>query len=254
MKENKHKYSVHTNAKVKLLAKANHIDLCMPDTNAVTIELPENVICPDITGVRIGYVDVNTGELISAIKGDDDKSLLKKYIELGLVKTLHLNQLTEDRAEVKTTEHYFFIYEIDDSSKYKPTTLNGGPGYGMPINGYYKCTYEVLLADDEHTRRMIFTTNSVNIPMCDWITEFIETIEDLRSIPRKNFKEFDADNYDESFKEYADQFYVNDDNQLCYTMFDTVGHPVEVEFNAQEFKSIIASIRQIDCEFVDKDN
>lgn len=254
MKENKHKYSVHTNAKVKLLAKANHINLCMPDTNAVTIELPENIICPDITGVRIGYVDVNTGELISAIKGDDDKSQLKKYIELGLVKTLHLNQLTEDRAELKTTEHYFFIYEIDDSSKYKPTTLNGGPGYGMPINGYYKCTYEVLLADDEHTRRMIFTTNSVNIPMCDWITEFIETIEDLRSIPRKDFKEFDADNYDESFKEYADQFYVNDDNQLCYTMFDTVGHPVEVEFNAQEFKSIISSIRQIDCEFVDKDN
>ena len=253
MNENKHKYSVHTNAKVKLRAKINHIDLCMPDTNAVTIALPERVICPDITGIRIGYVDVNTGELISNIKGDDDATQLKKYIELGLVKTLCLNQLTADRAELKTTEHYFFIYEVDDSSKYQPTTLNGGPGFGMPINGYYKCTYEVLLADDEHTRRMIFTTNSVNIPMCDWITEFIDTIEDLKNIPRKDIKEFDSDKYDDDFKEYVDQFYVNGDNQLCYTMFDAVGNPVEVEFDPQEFKSIISSIRQINCKFVDND-
>ena len=91
MNENKHTYSVHTNAKIKLLAKANNINLCMPDTNTVTISLPENVICPDITGIRIGHTDVNTGELISNIKGDDDATQLQKYIDLGLVKTLRLN-------------------------------------------------------------------------------------------------------------------------------------------------------------------
>lgn len=253
MKENKHKYSVHTNARTKILAKANNIDLCMPDTNSVTISLPENVIYPDVSDIRIGYEDVNTKELISNIKGDDDASQLKKYIELGLVKTLRLNQLNKDR-KLTTTEHYFFIYEIDESPKYKPTTLEGGPGFGMPINGYYKCTYEVLLADDEHTRRMLFTTKSINIPMCDWIAEFIETIEDLKTIPREDIKEFDDDIYDESFKEYVDQFYVNNENQLCYTMFDAVGNPIEVEFDVHEFKSIITSIRQIDCEFIDNDN
>lgn len=175
MKENKHNYSVHTNTKTKILAKANNIDLCMPDTNSVTISLPENVIYPDISGIRIGYEDVNTKKLISNIKDDEDASQLKKYIELGLVKTLCLNQLNKDH-KLTTTEHYFFIYEIDESPKYKPTTLKGGPGFGMPINGYYKCTYEVLLADNEHTRRMLFTTKSINIPMCDWITEFVETL------------------------------------------------------------------------------
>lgn len=253
MNENKHTYSVHTNAKIKLLAKANNINLCMPDTNTVTISLPENVICPDITGIRIGHTDVNTGELISNIKGDDDATQLQKYIDLGLVKTLRLNQLNKDN-KLTTTNHYFFIYEIDDSSKHKPTTLNGGPGYGMPTNGYYKCTYEVLLTNEEHTRRMIFTTNSVNIPMCEWITEFIDTIDELKRIPREDIRKFNSDLYDNDFKEYTYQFYVNDDNQLCYTMFDPVGNPVEVEFDTQEFKSSITSIRQIECKFVNDNN
>ena len=90
--------------------------------------------------------------------------------------------------------------------------------------------------------------------MCEWITEFINTIDELKSSPREDIRKFTSDLYDDDFKEYTYQFYVNDDNQLCYTMFDPVGNPVEVEFDTQEFKSSITSIRQIECKFVDDNN
>lgn len=242
----KHVYNVHTNPKTVEIALRHGIKLCIPETNTVTMQLPENYICPDVSGVRIGYEDVNTKTLISNIKGDEDASLLKRYIDLGLVQEIHLNQLDKNN-NLTSTNHYFFVYEIDSSSKYKPTSLDGGPGYGIPINGHYKCQYEILLASDNYTRRMLFTAESTNIPMCEWINEFIETIEIL-----KDYVNDDSSDADESMKEYADQFYMLN-GQLYYTMFDAVGNPIDVELDASEFKANIVSIRQISCKFVNHD-
>ena len=41
-----------------------------------------------------------------------DATQLQKYIDLGLVKTLRLNQLNKDN-KLTTTNHYFFIYEFN---------------------------------------------------------------------------------------------------------------------------------------------
>lgn len=225
------------------IAEKENIKLCLPVTNSTQTSYRDHAI-PDVVGVRIGYVDKNTDKLVSLIKDDDDGEKLRHYIDSGLVTTKMLTQMTEFN-ELKHVPHYFIIYDVVESSKFRNTYLECGPGDGIPINGHYACEYEILLGSEEYTRRMIFKTNSVNIPMCEWLESFLEELFD--SVEDDEFED----------EEMAAQFYKKDseyDNEevYCFTMFDEVGMPLEIEFNESEFKSMLLSIRQISCNFVDE--
>lgn len=211
-------------------AKANELyPLCVPDVNNTTFD---DKCVPDVVGVCIGNVNVETDKLESNIKGDEDASKLRGYIDNGLVVTKVLSQLSE--KELKNVPHYFMIYNVVGSSKYEQTYTEDTCGYGMPVDGHYKCRYEVLLGSDKYTRRMVFEEESVNVSMYDWLTSLMDTIEN------------GIDERDEDIMQYFKE--CGDD--VCFTMFDEIGAEVTVEFDRCEFESMIVSVRQLSCEFV----
>lgn len=215
-------------------AKANGLyPLCVKDINSATFD---DKCVPDVVGVCIGYVNVETDKLESNIKGDDDASKLRGYIDNGLVVTKVFSQ--RSGKELKKVPHYFMTYNVVGSSKYEQTYTEDACGYGMPIDGHYKCRYEVLLGSDEYTRRMVFEEESANISMYDWLTSLMDKIED-------GINERDED---------IMQYFKKDEEGVCFTMFDEVGIETTVEFERCEFESMIVGVRQLSCEFVyDKD-
>lgn len=221
------------------IAKGNNINLCVPETNHMTIT---GHAIPDVHGICIGKKDANTGKLISNIKNDDNGAILKKYIKLGLAATKTFAQRT-DSNELKNVSHYFMLYNVLESSKYKPTHTEDGPGNGFLINGYYVCQYEVLLGVEDFTRRLVFKTRTNNISMSEWISSLSGSLEDA----------FDNQDFEiPEFPELKDYIQIQDDI-VSITMFDNVGIASHIECeSAATFLSMIRSIRQIDCKFIDE--
>lgn len=221
------------------IAKHSNIDLCVSETNHMTIT---GHAIPDIHGVCIGKKDVNTGKLISNIKNDDDGAILQKYIKLGLAATKTFVQRT-DSNELKDVSHYFMLYTVLESSKYKPTHTEDGPGNSFLINGYYVCQYEVLLGAEDFTRRLVFKTLTNNLSMSEWISTLNDKLEDA----------FDDQDFETpEFPELKNYIQIQDGIAFI-TMFDSVGIASHIECeSAATFLSMIRSIRQIDCEFIDE--
>lgn len=216
-------------------AKSHNIKLCVPETNKSFLERRDNAI-PDVIGVYIGMISPNTDQLISRIKDDNDNQILQKYIDLGLVITKNFCVST-DNDELKDVPYYFIPYHVKESSKYTETYTEDGPGYGHPINGHYICQYEILLGTENYTRQMIFKTDSVNINLTDWLNNLLEEIEDASWCPKEEMPN--------------NNLYVNNDRNICFTVFNEIGSPQEVVCESMsEFKSMIRGIRQISCDFV----
>lgn len=227
------KFTLKLPENIVLKAKAAGITLCCPEENEMILSLHENCI-PDIHGVCIGHVDKDTDILVSNIKGDDAADELRRYIDEGLVTTKIFCQIPEGTKELKNVPYYFVVYDVMESSAQRATYTEESSGNGTPLNGHYECEYEILLGVDEYTRRMVFKQKTVNISMYDWLQNLVDELE--------------------SGNEYiGEHFYKDEDDNVYYTMFDEVGISTEVEFNPDEFASMIVSVRQISCEMVDDD-
>lgn len=221
----KKEFSVRLAEEIVMRAKDAGIDLCVPVENKMTLDVKDNCI-PDVSGICIGKVNKDTDKLESNIKDDEDAEKLRAYIDNGLVVTKIFSQMP----------HYFMVYNVMESSKQRETYTESSVGFGMPINGHYECEYEVLLGSEEYTRRMVFKESSVNISMYDWLNSLMDNIEE---------------GLEEEDEEIMKHFYKSFDGEAYFTMFDEVGLTAEVEFERNEFESMIVGIRQLSCEFVD---
>lgn len=230
------KYTLKLPAETITKAKEHGLyPLCVADT--VESQFDGKGI-PDSIGIYIGHTDKDTDELKSSIKDDEDASKLRKYIDAGLTVTKIYSQMTADK-ELKNVPYYFITYDVMESSKQEPTYTEDSCGYGTPINGHYRCRYEVLLGSEEYTRRMVFEEITVNISMYDWMTSLCDMIED---------------GIEDRDEEIMQHFSEGTDGETYFTMYDEVGSGVEVEFDRSEFESMIVSVRQLSCEFVEKKN
>lgn len=201
----------------------------------ITAECNENEV-PDTIGIYIGHVDKDTDKLTSNIKDDDDASKLRAYIDAGIAITKIFCQRTADN-KLKNVPHYFIIFDVMESSKQEPTYTEDSCGYGTPLNGHYNCRYEVLLGSEEYTRRMVFETSSVNISMCSWLSDFMDMIQD---------------GIDERDEYIMQHFKEGEDGEVYFTMYDEIGAGTEIEYDGNEFESMIVSVRQLACDFVDE--
>lgn len=190
----------------------------------------------DTIGLCIGCVDKDTDTLKSNIKDDDDASKLRAYIDAGIVTTKIFCQRAANN-ELKNVPHYFIIFDVMESSKQEPTYTESSCGNGTPLNGYYKCRYEVLLGSEEYTRRMVFETESVNISMYSWLSDLMDMIQD---------------GIDERDEDIMQHFNEGEDGEVYFTMYDEIGSGVEIEYDNDEFESMIVGVRQLSCDFVDE--
>ena len=234
----KREFKVHVAPDTILAAKSAGIKLVVPETNTIIVEVNSTAI-PDRTGIYVGKGEGDSME--SNIVNDDDCRRLSRYIEFGLVETKVFCQRIDN--ELCNVPHYFFMYEIDDSLANRPTYTEDHCGEGTPITGHYECEYEILLASEEYTRRMLFKTSSVNISMYEWLKDLESELEDL-------------DEADDEIKEQFIKLKDDDDDDFeeddwVFTMFDNVGLATDVPFEIDTFLSMIVSVRQLSCKFVD---
>ena len=141
----------------------------------------------------------------------------------------------QDFAERKVID-YYVIYDIKESSKYKPTIVNEYVDNIILGTGEYKCEYEILLSCGDATRRLVIPVRTINMPMYDFITSIEDEIEDVmdRSSEENIFSNIIIDT--------GDYFLLD--------MFDEYGRTYKVEITGvYDFIKMIVSIRQIRCEF-----
>ena len=143
--------------------------------------------------------------------------------------------MEQDFAERKVID-YYVIYDIKESSKYKPTIVNEYVDNIILGTGEFKFEYEILLSCGDATRRLVIPVRTINMPMYDFITSIEDEIEDVmdRSSEENIFSNIIIDT--------GDYFLLD--------MFDEYGRTYKVEITGvYDFIKMIVSIRQIRCEF-----
>lgn len=195
---------------------------------------------PDIYADRIGRKNVDTGEFESFFKVDNKNGNTAEFDRFRENVTL----LEKERAvfDMETFEEghvidYYVPYDIQESSKNKPTVTDEFPENAYLTEGYYECEYELLLTCGEATRRLVIPQRTVNVPMVSLLSNIEDEIRDI------------LDGFPDEDNDFADVFELVDEHYEI-KMVDDFGIPVNIEINhAADFVNMIVSARQIKCEF-----
>lgn len=195
---------------------------------------------PDIYASIIGRKNVDTGEFESFFKVDAEKGNTAEFDRFRENVTLLEKEHTVfslETREGKNVIDYYVPYDIQESSKNRPTVTDEFPESGYLTEGYYECEYELLLTCGEATRRLVIPQRTVNVPMISLLSNIEDEIRDI------------LDGFPDEDNNFADVLELMDD---CYVikMFDACGMPANIEINhAADFVNMIVSARQIKCEF-----
>lgn len=132
---------------------------------------------------------------------------------------------------------YYVPYDIQESSKNKPTVTDEFLENAYLTEGYYECEYELLLTCGEATRRLVIPQRTVNVPMISLLSNIEDEIRDILY------------GYQDEDNDFADVLELVDEHYEI-KMFDDYGIPANIEINhADDFVNMIVSARQIKCEF-----
>ena len=195
---------------------------------------------PDIYADRIGRKNVDTGEFESFFKVDAEKGDTAEFDRfrenVALLEKEH-TVFSRETREGKNVIDYYVPYDIQESSKNRPTVIDEFPESSYLTEGYYECEYELLLTCGEATRRLVIPQRTVNVPMISLLSNIEDEIRDI------------LDGFPDEDNNFADVLELMDD---CYEikMFDDCGMPANIEINhADDFVNMIVSARQVKCEF-----
>ena len=198
------------------------------------------IAIPDIYADRIGRKNVDTGEFESFFKVDDkngNTAEFDRFLEnVTLLEKEHTVFSRETREE-KNVIDYYVPYDIQESSKNRPTVTDEFPESGYLTEGYYECEYELLLTCGEATRRLVIPQRTVNVPMISLLSNIEDEIRDI------------LDGFPDEDNNFADVLELMDDHYEI-KMFDACGMPANIEINhSDDFVNMIVSARQVKCEF-----
>ena len=215
------------------IARENFEEAGLPLKNTIELTTKNEYTIPDIWGLKVGRKFLDTGEIESHFEEQQFFEIRKRATLLEYPHTVIL--MEQDFAERKVID-YYVIYDIKESSKYKPTIVNEYVDNIILGTGEYKCEYEILLSCGDATRRLVIPVRTINMPMYDFITSIEDEIEDVmdRSSEENIFSNIIIDT--------GDYFLLD--------MFDEYGRTYKVEITGvYDFIKMIVSIRQIRCEF-----
>ncbi len=195
---------------------------------------------PDIYADRIGRKDVDTGEFESLFKVDNKNGNTDEFDRfrenVALLEKEHTVFSRETREE-KNVIDYYVPYDIQESSKNRPTITDEFPESGYLTEGYYECEYELLLTCGEATRRLVIPQRTVNVPMISLLSNIEDEIREI------------LDGFPDEDNDFADVLELVDEHYEI-KMFDDFGIPANIEINhANDFVNMIVSARQVKCEF-----
>ena len=149
--------------------------------NVVDLECGGTAI-PDVYADKIGRKNVDTGEFESFFKVDNENGNTAEFDRFRENVTLFENEHTvfsRETLEEKNVVDYYVPYDIQESSKNKPTVTDEFPESGYLIDGYYECEYELLLTCGDGTRRLVVSQRTVNVPMISLLSNIEDEIRDI---------------------------------------------------------------------------
>lgn len=194
---------------------------------------------PDIYASIIGRKNVDTGEFESFFKVDNKNDNTAEFDRFRENVTLLEKEHAVFDMETFEEEHvidYYVPYDIQESSKNKPTVTDEFPENAYLTEGYYECEYELLLTCGEATRRLVIPQRTVNVPMISLLSNIEDEIRDILY------------GYQDEDNDFADVLELVDEHYEI-KMFDDYGMPANIEINyAADFVNMIVSARQIKCE------
>ena len=194
----------------------------------------------DIYSSIVGRKNVDTGEFESFFEVDPKKGNTAEFDRFLDNVTLLEREHAVFNMETFEEEHvidYFVPYDIQESSKNKPTVTDEFPENAYLTEGYYECEYELLLTCGEATRRLVIPQRTVNVPMISLLSNIEDEIREI------------LDGFPDEDNDFADVLELVDEHYEI-KMFDDYGIPANIEINhADDFVNMIVSARQIKCEF-----
>ena len=200
---------------------------------------------PDIYAERIGRKNVDTGEFESFFKIDNKNGNTVEFDRFRENATLLEKEhivFSREMREEKNVIDYYVPYDIQESSKNRPTVTDEFPDSGCLTEGYYECEYELILTCGEATRRLVIPQRTVNVPMISLLSNIEDEIRDI------------LDGFPDEDNDFADVLELVDEHYEI-KMFDDFGIPVNIEIDhADDFVNMIVSSRQIKCEFKYQEN
>ncbi len=220
----------------------------LEETQELSTNEEVSTVCPDTFGICIGYCDKKTDTYKSLFKKDEENGNTY-YLEQYLQKCTMLHEqyntvLDMDTNELITRVYYYVLYDVQESSKNRPTEVENHVENAICANGYFMCEYELLFAQEGYTRRCVISYASNNIPMYQFIGNLEEEVAEILS------GDYDDDNL------FKDIISVKEDSTENYGeifMLDKVGGLHTIEFmNASELMSMLVSVRLLNCKFVEK--
>ena len=149
------------------IARENFEEAGLPLKNTIELTTKNEYTIPDIWGLKVGRKFLDTGEIESHFEEQQFFEIRKRATLLEYPHTVIL--MEQDFAERKVID-YYVIYDIKESSKYKPTIVNEYVDNIILGTGEYKCEYEILLSCGDATRRLVIPVRTINMPMYDFIT------------------------------------------------------------------------------------
>lgn len=137
---------------------------------------------PDIYAGGIGRKNVDTGEFESFFNVDNKNGNTVEFDRfrenVTLLEKEHTVLSLETREETNVID-YYVPYDIQESSKNRPTVTDEFPESGYLTEGYYECEYELLLTCGEATRRLVIPQRTVNVPMISLLSNIEDEIRDI---------------------------------------------------------------------------
>lgn len=209
--------------------------------NKMELEVRGNIF-PDTYWEWIGRYDKTNDKLKSFFKKDKEAGNTHYFDEYRKKYNLYEKHRTvfnrEDCTE-KNVVDYYVMYNILESSKFKPTIIEDHVDHSCCMNGSFKCEYELLFACDGAIRRIIVPFTSVNIPMYEFIGDLEDMIEEVLD------EESDESNpFNDIFRD-GDGYYE-------ITMFDEIGVNCDIEVeSASDFMAMLVSVRLVGYEFIE---
>lgn len=211
----------------------------LPDKMELTVR---GTIFPDTYGECIGRYDKSTKKCESFFKKDKEAGNTKyfdKYREKCSLVEKHRNLFNFEDGTEKQVIDYYVMYNIEESSKNRPTEIEEHVDNAICMNGHYKSEYELLFACDGATRRIIIEYTSNNIPMYEFIGYLEDEVEEVLS--------HEADESNPFFTVLSDS-----EDYFEITMFDEIGMNTDIEIDsASELMAMLVSVRLLSCEFVE---
>ena len=210
-------------------------------SNKIGLELNGKVI-PDSYGECIGRYDKTNDKFESFFKKDQEAGNTRYFDEYKKKCSLYEKHRTvfdrEDYTEKKVVD-YYVMYNILESSKFKPTIIENHVDHSYCMNGSFKCEYELLFACDGAIRRIIVPFTSVNIPMYEFIGDLEDMVEEV------------LDEESDESNPFNDIF-IDCDGYYEVTMFDEIGMNCDIEVeSASDFMAMLVSIRLLGYEFIE---